>query len=59
MPAQFEAFYENPQFAICHVPPPAMFKARIFKPPRLCAVFEIAGPLACLLWLLLWRGASV
>lgn len=44
MPPQFEVFYQNPQYAICHVPPPVMFKARVFTPPRLCAVFEIAGP---------------
>jgi hypothetical protein len=36
------------QYAICHVPPPVMFKARIFSPPRLCAVFEVAGTWVCI-----------
>jgi hypothetical protein len=43
MPREFEDFHLNPSYAICNVPPTVMFKAKIFKPPRLCAVFTIEG----------------
>ncbi|KAM3573784.1 hypothetical protein VYU27_004286 [Nannochloropsis oceanica] len=43
MPREFEDFHLNPSYAICNVPPTVMFKAKIFKPPRLCAVFAIEG----------------
>ena len=41
MPAEFEQYYESKEFVIINVPPPFMFKAKIFKPSRLCAVYRI------------------
>jgi hypothetical protein len=41
MPADIEAKYHNqPDYAIINVPPNFMFKAKIFKPSRLCAVYR-------------------
>lgn len=31
------------QYVICNVPPVIMFKSKIFKPSRLCAVYSIEG----------------
>jgi len=36
-----EKFYNNPEYIIINVPPPFMFKAKIFSPSRLCAVFHV------------------
>lgn len=41
MPAAMEQFHNNPDFVIINVPPPFMFKAKVFKPSRLCAVYQI------------------
>jgi hypothetical protein len=46
MPPEFEAYHNNPQFTISYVPPVVMFKSKIFKPSRLCAIYEVQG--ACL-----------
>ncbi|NJN32339.1 MAG: hypothetical protein HC824_19365 [Synechococcales cyanobacterium RM1_1_8] len=41
MAAEFEPYHSDiEQYAIVHVPPPLMFQAKVFKPSRLCAVFE-------------------
>jgi hypothetical protein len=40
MPAEFEKFHTSADHTIVHVPPNFMFKAKIFKPSRLCAVFR-------------------
>ena len=41
MPAEFEKYYESDKYLIINVPPNFMFKAKIFKPSRLCAVYRI------------------
>lgn len=43
MPAEFEQYHASNAFSIINVPPPFMFKAKIFKPSRLCAVYEKVG----------------
>lgn len=41
MAAEFEQYQDDPEhYAVVHVPPPFMFKAKIFKPSRLCAIFQ-------------------
>jgi hypothetical protein len=40
MPAEFEKFHTSANHTIVHVPPNFMFKAKIFQPSRLCAVFR-------------------
>jgi hypothetical protein len=40
MPAEFEKYYESQEYAILNVPPNFMFKAKIFKPSRLCAIYR-------------------
>jgi hypothetical protein len=41
MPAEIEAqYYNQPDYGIINVPPNFMFKAKIFKPSRLCAVYR-------------------
>ncbi|NEP16569.1 MAG: hypothetical protein F6J97_06630 [Leptolyngbya sp. SIO4C1] len=40
MPAEFEPYYQSPDYVIINVPPTVMFKAKIFKPSRLCAVYR-------------------
>lgn len=40
MPAEFEKYYESDTYAIVNVPPNFMFKAKIFKPSRLCAIYR-------------------
>jgi hypothetical protein len=41
MAAEFEPYHDDPEhYAIVHVPPPFMFQAKIFKPSRLCAIFQ-------------------
>ena len=36
-------FYQSDRHLVINVPPTFMFKAKIFKPSRLCAVFELMG----------------
>ena len=40
MPAEFEKYLESPDYLIINVPPTFMFQAKIFKPSRLCAIYE-------------------
>jgi hypothetical protein len=40
MPAEFEKYHDSPEYAIVNVPPNFMFKAKIFKPSRLCAIYK-------------------
>jgi hypothetical protein len=40
MPSEFEKFHESDDYAIINVPPNFIFKAKIFKPSRLCAVYR-------------------
>lgn len=41
MPAEYEPYHDSPDYAIINVPPNFMFKAKIFKPSRLCAIYRI------------------
>lgn len=43
MPTEFEPYYESKDHSIVNVPPNFMFKAKIFSPSRLCAVYRILG----------------
>jgi hypothetical protein len=40
MPAQFEPYHNSDDYLIINVPPNFMFKAKIFKPSRLCAIYR-------------------
>ncbi len=40
MPAEFEKYHESDDHIIINVPPNFMFKAKIFKPSRLCAIYR-------------------
>jgi hypothetical protein len=41
MPPEFESYYNNPEvYGIINVPPNFMFKAKIFKPSRLCCIYR-------------------
>ena len=40
MPAEFEKYHESEEYAIIHVPPNFMFQTKIFKPSRLCAIYQ-------------------
>ena len=40
MPAEFEKFQNADGYVIINVPPNFMFKAKIFKPSRLCAIYR-------------------
>jgi hypothetical protein len=42
MPSEFEPYFESSEHAIVNVPPNFMFKAKIFSPSRLCAVYRLA-----------------
>jgi hypothetical protein len=41
MPAEFEKYHESRDHAIINVPPNFMFKAKIFQPSRLCAIYRV------------------
>lgn len=41
MPAEFEPYHDSSDYAIVNVPPNFMFKAKIFNPSRLCAVYRV------------------
>ncbi len=41
MPKEFEKYHESTDHLIINVPPNFMFKAKIFKPSRLCAIYKI------------------
>ena len=40
MPAEFEKYHASDDHAIINVPPNFLFKAKIFKPSRLCAIYR-------------------
>ncbi len=40
MPADFEPYHESKDYTIINVPPNFMFNAKVFKPSRLCAVYQ-------------------
>lgn len=40
MPSEFEAYHNSPEYAIINVPPNFVFKAKILKPSRLCAIYR-------------------
>lgn len=40
MPLEFEQYHESDDYIIINVPPNFMFKAKIFKPSRLCAIYR-------------------
>ncbi len=40
MPAEFEPYHESDDYIIINVPPNFMFKAKIFNPSRLCAIYK-------------------
>ena len=40
MPVEFEQYHESADYAIINVPPNFMFKAKIFNPSRLCAIYR-------------------
>lgn len=45
MPRELEQYHESPDYVIINVPPQFMFDAKIFKPSRLCAIYQvIASP---------------
>eukprot|EP00877_Chromochloris_zofingiensis_P013352 jgi/Chrzof1/8270/Cz03g03250.t1 len=43
MPQEFEPYHNNPDYVLINVPPTFMFKAKIFNPSRLCAIYEVIG----------------
>ncbi|MDJ0901668.1 MAG: hypothetical protein QNJ55_22990 [Xenococcus sp. MO_188.B8] len=40
MPSEFETYHNSPEYFIVNVPPNFMFKAKIVKPSRLCAIYR-------------------
>lgn len=40
MPAEFEKYADDPSFTVINIPPNFMFQAKIFKPSRLCAIYQ-------------------
>lgn len=40
MPREFEKYHGSQEYAIINVPPNFMFKAKIFHPSRLCAIYR-------------------
>jgi hypothetical protein len=40
MPAEFDPYYHSADHIIINVPPNFMFKAKIFNPSRLCAIYR-------------------
>ena len=40
MPAEYEQYLNSPDHAIINVPPNFMFKAKVFQPSRLCAIYR-------------------
>ncbi len=37
---EFETYLDSPDYMIVNIPPNFMFKAKIFKPSRLCAIYR-------------------
>ncbi|HEY9601604.1 MAG TPA: hypothetical protein V6C85_08340 [Allocoleopsis sp.] len=40
MPPEFEQYHASDDYVIINVPPNFMFKAKIFQPSRLCAIYR-------------------
>lgn len=40
MPADFEQYHNSEDYIIINIPPNFMFKAKIFNPSRLCAIYR-------------------
>ncbi|HEY9646268.1 MAG TPA: hypothetical protein V6C88_07865 [Chroococcidiopsis sp.] len=40
MPPEFEPYHDSADHVIVNVPPNFMFKAKIFQPSRLCAIYR-------------------
>ncbi|HAA31025.1 MAG TPA: hypothetical protein DCE56_29110 [Cyanobacteria bacterium UBA8553] len=40
MPTEFEQYHQSDDYLIINVPPNFMFKAKIFNPSRLCAIYR-------------------
>ncbi len=40
MPQEFEQYHESDDYTMVNVPPTFMFKAKIFNPSRICAVYR-------------------
>ena len=40
MPPEFESYHNSDDYVIINVPQNFMFKAKIFKPSRLCAIYR-------------------
>ena len=40
MPTELEQYHDSPDYVIINVPPNLMFKAKIFQPSRLCAIYR-------------------
>jgi len=40
MPPELEKYHESEDYVIINVPPNFMFKAKIFNPSRLCAIYR-------------------
>ncbi len=40
MPLEYEKYHDSPDYIIINVPPNFMFKAKVFKPNRLCAIYR-------------------
>lgn len=40
MPAEFEPYHNSNDYLLINVPANFMFKAKIFKPSRLCAIYR-------------------
>jgi hypothetical protein len=43
MPPEFEPYHDSKDYVIINVPPNFMFKAKIFKPSRLCAIYSVTS----------------
>ncbi len=43
MPQEFEQYHESDEYAVINIPPNFMFNAKIFKPSRLCAIYQKIG----------------
>ena len=43
MPAELEKYHSDPNYCTINVPPNFLFKAQIFKPSRLCALYRKKG----------------
>lgn len=43
VPADLETYLDSESHVVVNVPPLVMFKAKCFKPSKLCAVYELLG----------------